>query len=361
MPSVSVIVPVYNVEKYLESCIESVLIQTFTDFELILVDDGSPDNCGAICDEYAAKDNRIVVIHQKNGGLSAARNAGLDAATGKYIYFLDSDDSIKPNLIEIVVPYLEGGADLVVFNHERVHPDGFVSPCVYELGTYVLSEENRVNFYVKTLLSYSIGWEAWSRMFRRDIIEAYHLRFADNRRIFAEDMYFSLCYCAHVQEIISISQSLYCYTVREDSIMRQNRDVLNIGRMNELGKAVLQHFQEYTDCAVLLEAFPSIHYLIVDNLAAKSMRRANNLVQYRDQFRSDISDWAFYRKMMQQLLKNPKHLYGKYPMSHLAERLSIVKYFLDGNYTTLRVRNKLIYTFAIILNSLPKRNKEADY
>lgn len=356
MPSVSVIVPVYNVENYLCRCVDSILGQTYTDFELILVDDGSPDNCGAICDEYAAKDNRIVVIHKENGGLSAARNAGLDAATGKYIYFLDSDDSIKSNLIETVVPYFESGADLVVFNHERVHPDGLVIPCVHELGTYALSEENRVGFYTKTLLSYSIGWEAWNRMFRRDTIETYHLRFVDNRRIFAEDMYFCLCYCAHVQKIISIPQSLYYYTVREDSIMRQNKNVLNVGRMNELGKAVLHHYQEHPDCAVLLEAFPAIHYLIMDNLVAKSMRIATGFIEYRNRFRNDISDWAFYEKVMRQVLKKPKHLYSKYPMSQLAERLSIVKYFLDGNYTALRIRNKLIYAIAHVLDAHPKHN-----
>ena len=357
MPTVSVIVPVYNVSEYLEACIESVLAQTFTDFELILVDDGSSDNCGAICDEYATKDGRIVVIHQQNGGLSAARNAGLDAATGKYIYFLDSDDSIKPNLMEVVVPYFEDGMDLVVFNHERVELNGLRIPCIHELGTYALSEENRVSFYNKILLSYGIGWEAWNRMFRRDFIETFHLRFADNRRIFAEDLYFSVCYCAHVQRIISIPQSLYCYTVREDSIMRQNKNVLNVGRMNELGKAVLQHFQEHADCTALLEAFPAIHYLIVDNLAVKSMRIAPSLVEYRERFRNDFSDWAFYKKVMRELLKNPKHLYGQCSMSRLAERLSIVQYLLDGNYTTLRIRNKLIYAFANILDAQSKQNK----
>lgn len=359
MPLVSIIVPVYNVEKYLEACIDSVLAQTFTDYELILVDDGSPDNCGAICDAYAAKDDRIVVIHQPNGGLSAARNAGLDVATGNYIYFLDSDDSIKSELLETAVPYWEDGVDLIVFNHERVHSDGFIEPCFHELGTYVLSDENRISFFVRTLLTYRIGWEAWNRMFRKDLIETYHLRFADNRRIFAEDMYFSLCYCAHVQKIISISQSLYCYTVRKDSIMRQNVNVLNVGRMNELGKAVLQHFQEHTDCIGLWEAFPTIHYLIVNNAVEKSMRTAKNLVAYRDIFCKDIGDWDFYKEMMQQVLKDPKHLYDNFSPSQLAERLSIIKFLLDGHYTPLRIRNRLIYTFAGILDACPKRTKKS--
>ena len=99
-PLLSIIVPVYDVENYLQKCIDSILAQTFTDFELILVEDGSPDNCPALCDAAAAKDARVRVIHQKNGGLSAARNAGLDAARGAWIGFVDSDDYIAPEMYE---------------------------------------------------------------------------------------------------------------------------------------------------------------------------------------------------------------------------------------------------------------------
>lgn len=102
MPELSIIVPVYKTEKYLPKCIDSILAQTFTDFELILIDDGSPDRCGEICDEYAAKDDRIIVIHQKNQGVSAARNAGLDIAKGEYIGFVDSDDWIEPEMYEML-------------------------------------------------------------------------------------------------------------------------------------------------------------------------------------------------------------------------------------------------------------------
>ena len=103
MPQISVIVPVYNVEKYIHRCVDSILAQTFTDFELILVDDGSPDNCGAVCDEYAAKDSRVVVIHQENGGLSAARNAGIDWAfansNSQWLTFIDSDDWVHKDYL----------------------------------------------------------------------------------------------------------------------------------------------------------------------------------------------------------------------------------------------------------------------
>lgn len=114
MAELSIIVPVYKVEKYLPKCIDSILAQTFRDFELILVDDGSPDNCGAICDEYAARDSRIKVIHQENAGVSAARNAGLDIATGTYLGFVDSDDWIEPELYETMIAQMgETQADVV--------------------------------------------------------------------------------------------------------------------------------------------------------------------------------------------------------------------------------------------------------
>lgn len=107
MPKISIIVPVYKVEPYLERCVESILAQTFQDFELILVDDGSPDNCGAICDAFARRDNRVRVIHKENGGLSSARNIGIDVAEGKYIGFVDSDDWVTKDMFEYLLNILE--------------------------------------------------------------------------------------------------------------------------------------------------------------------------------------------------------------------------------------------------------------
>ena len=105
-PTISIIVPVYKVEAYLDRCVQSILNQTFSDFELILVDDGSPDRCGQMCDAYAQGDRRVRVIHKKNGGLSDARNAGIDAARGEYLGFVDSDDEIAPDMYESLLQNL---------------------------------------------------------------------------------------------------------------------------------------------------------------------------------------------------------------------------------------------------------------
>ena len=122
---ISIIVPIYNVEKYLSKCIDSILAQTYNDIEVILVDDGSPDNCPMICDEYAQKDNRVIVIHQKNAGVSAARNAGLKAAHGEYIGFVDPDDWISSSMYQEMITALEReNADLAICGYDYYDEDG---------------------------------------------------------------------------------------------------------------------------------------------------------------------------------------------------------------------------------------------
>ena len=125
MPKISIIVPVYNVEQYLAECIESIRNQSLTDIEIILVDDGSPDNSGAICDDYARKDDRIRVIHKKNGGLSSARNAGLEVAIGEYIGFVDSDDWVDGEMYEVLYKNaVENQAEIAACNIAKMGLDG---------------------------------------------------------------------------------------------------------------------------------------------------------------------------------------------------------------------------------------------
>ena len=129
----SVIVPIYNIEKYLRRCIDSVLAQSFTDYELILVDDGSPDNCKNICDEYAAKDARIKVIHKENGGLVSARQAGISMASGDYVFHLDGDDAILPDALESAYKIIcDTNADIVSFSYKTC-VDGKIGDVVDDL------------------------------------------------------------------------------------------------------------------------------------------------------------------------------------------------------------------------------------
>ena len=165
---ISVIVPIYKVEKYLRKCIESILSQTYTNLEIILVDDGSPDKCGEICDEYEKKDSRIKVIHKKNGGLSEARNAGLDIMAGNYVAFVDSDDWIEPQMYEHLLAKLHyfhadisiGGVSCDLDDNGIINTEKIVS---YDSAPF--SEGN-----VETMHRFfTTSWAAWDKLYKADL------------------------------------------------------------------------------------------------------------------------------------------------------------------------------------------------
>ena len=224
--NVSVIVPVYNVQDYLAKCIDSVLSQTYEDFELILVNDGSKDSSPQICDSYLQKDARIKVIHKENGGLSSARNAGLDVAKGKYIYFLDSDDYIDPMLLEKTIAVMEQQqCDWVAFGMIKEDTQGnHIENIAFKpIQLKITTEEERMRFLLKYLLNYRMGWEACSHVFRGDIIRENHLRFVSERIVFAEDMLFSFTYWLYAGSCAVVQDCLYHYVQRTDSLMGKSK------------------------------------------------------------------------------------------------------------------------------------------
>lgn len=219
MKKVSVIMPVYNVEEYVEQAIMSVLKQTYSNFELIIVDDGTEDNSALICEGYMKKDSRIQLIHKRNGGLSDARNYGLKYAKGDYIYFIDSDDYIEENLLKKCVETIErDSSDMVVFNYRKVEQNG------NDIGNSMFRPEiididDEYSFISSYLLEYKLGWEAWGRMFRAKVIKENNLFFWNNKEIFAEDLAFFLVFSSYMQRVSVISDILYNYRIRDDSIM----------------------------------------------------------------------------------------------------------------------------------------------
>lgn len=228
MCRVSVIVPVYQVEKYLARCIDSILAQTFPDFELILVNDGTKDNCPAIMQDYADRDSRIRQVHKENGGLSSARNAGLDVARGEYIAFVDSDDYIAPTLLEDAVRAAdETGAQQVLFNY-RLVIDGEEKGAYlnFETETIDVDRLGLANYFYRYWMPYKHGQEAWSKLYRRDVIEGNDLRFAPNNEIFAEDTLFSAMYLMHTHVIAALSFPYVYYVQRGDSLMGMRKPQL---------------------------------------------------------------------------------------------------------------------------------------
>lgn len=221
MCRVSVIVPVYQVEAYLAKCLDSILAQTFTDFELILVDDGTRDDCPRIMTRYAAMDARIRCIHKENGGLSSARNAGLDIARGEYIAFVDSDDTVEPTMLaDAVAAAQRTGAQLVIYNYRLVTEDGVQNVCLpMKDETLDIDQMGLANYFYRYWMPYVHGQEAWCRLYRRDIIEQNHLRYAPNDEIFAEDTLFSAMYLMHVHTLAALAKPYVNYLQRGDSLM----------------------------------------------------------------------------------------------------------------------------------------------
>ena len=216
-PVLSIIVPVYNVEKYLARCIDSILAQTFTDFELILVDDGSPDNCGKICDEYAGKDPRIIVIHKENGGVSSARNHGLDIARGEYITFVDSDDQIGTSTTyeeNITIIKNDPQIDVLqypiysIFNQTEIKKT--VLPSQYVYG----EKDLFLNWYTGKLIT---GY-VWNKIFKRIIFN--ETRFPEGMQL-AEDAYCIVDFVEAIKCLYISESGCYNYFQREDSAIRK--------------------------------------------------------------------------------------------------------------------------------------------
>lgn len=216
MDLISIIVPVYNVESYLGECIDSICSQTYQNLEIILVDDGSTDNCPKMCDDYALKDSRIKVIHQSNRGLSAARNEGYRVSNGQYIAFVDSDDIISDIYIETL--------------HTLITTyDAQIAVCAYTRTIHELRAKTAAQDYVLTSQKMLKEWHgrcknletiAWNKLYHRQIFENFN-----NCKIFPErktheDIYTSHLFVDHANMIAITTQKLYYYRMRENSISR---------------------------------------------------------------------------------------------------------------------------------------------
>lgn len=210
---ISVIVPVYNVEKYLKRCIDSILQQSYKNLEIILVDDGSTDASGSICDEYKVKDNRIIVVHKRNGGLSSARNVGLDVANGEYIGFIDSDDYISNNMYELLINEIKEYSCNIISNIMYVR--------AYESGENISSRvphrQNEVftgEKYLEELLLHVGDVSVCTKLFPKELIS--NIRFPEG--LLNEDLLFMVALIKNISKIRFVGEVGYYYFVREKSI-----------------------------------------------------------------------------------------------------------------------------------------------
>lgn len=208
---ISVIVPVYKVEKYINKCVDSIINQTYTNLEIILVDDGSPDICGEICDDFFKKDKRIKVIHKENGGLSDARNAGIKIAKGKYITFIDSDDYIEPNYIEILYDsIIKNKTDIAISSHKVIYENGTLLNKA--TGEEAVLEPKEV--LKRILYDDGIDLSTWAKLYNKELFD--DIEFPKGRLF--EDAATTYKLIDRSNKISIISKSTYNYIIRNNSI-----------------------------------------------------------------------------------------------------------------------------------------------
>lgn len=225
MPEISIIIPVYKVEAYLPACLDSVLAQTFPDWEAICVNDGSPDNCSVILAKYAQKDSRIKVITQENQGLSMARNNGLKQATGEYILFLDSDDFIHPQLLDICHTLAEKeNADMVSFSFQHFSNEKEINVLPYNIDKVDSYITNMPLFYQKKRCKWKVSVNTWSKLYRKSLIE--NIQFIPG--ITYEDYPHTYDVLSKHPHSVLLELPLYFYRINPDSISNIQISAKNI-------------------------------------------------------------------------------------------------------------------------------------
>lgn len=267
---VSIVVPVYNVENYLHECVNSILTQSYGNFELILVDDGSTDKSAGICEEYATCDTRIIVVHKANGGVSSARNMALDIAQGKYVIFVDSDDYVEPNYIERLLEYIEGNANL-----------DFVE-CGYRKVGMKHGEYNHPNemlllagqHYESYLSSKALDSLVWNKIYTKASIG--NLRFEEGKTM--EDAIFLDYYFSNPRlKGAIIPDVLYNYRIRTGSIMT---------RRFALSHMLSSFYQQQVNIAICEQYYPHL-------ISTAKDRLFSDMLQYINLYHKKRLDFSF--------------------------------------------------------------------
>lgn len=248
---VSVIIPVYNVEEYLQECLDSMLDQTYKHLEIILIDDGSQDRCPYICDQYATKDDRIKVIHKKNGGAASARNLGLEIASGEYISFVDSDDYVDKYYIQNLTEQLENTkSDIAVCSYVSVSSDKKIPEILEKTGDYIGRDY---------LLQFLTDWRCgliWNKLFSKKVIG--DIRFEEGHII--DDEFFTYLVVLNARRVYVKNKQLYYYRERENSAMNSHERKKELKRLQDRMEYLPKRFYAVT------EKYPELYSEYLANL-----------------------------------------------------------------------------------------------
>lgn len=251
-PKISIIVPVYNVERYLDRCMQTLLGQTLRDIEIIMVDDGSPDSCPQMCDEYAKRDSRIKIIHKANAGLGYARNSGLEIATGEYVAFVDSDDYLDVQMYEILYHYAQNKNDDVVFCgfKKEFSLNRFLN--VSECSSYTEYTDDEIKKIIPDFIAsppyakneYVHDMSVWHSIYRREIIAKNNIRFVSERDFVSEDIPFQIDFLKCCKRISFIPDILYTYCYNQGSLTK-SFNISKFDKIKALYKLLCEKTFEY--------------------------------------------------------------------------------------------------------------------
>lgn len=260
MAKFSIVVPVYNCENCLDNCIQSVVSQSYLDFELVLVDDGSIDNSSKVCDDWAKKDNRIKVVHKENGGVSSARNEGIRQAQGEYLLFLDADDFVHEKLLERCLEY----CDLYdVFNYQAVSVLSLAEKVdLPETETKIISfnsDKDRAIYFKESMLNKQFNTVCWRSCYRREFLEENNL-FFDTRYNMAEDIVFNIALVQNIDKVVEVSfLGVYHYR-NNDSVCNT---LMGQGKINYMNILSYNLYNELKFKKEILNVFPYIHLYFI--------------------------------------------------------------------------------------------------
>ncbi len=278
IPKVSIIVPVYKSEQSLRRCVDSILNQSFSDFELILIDDGSPDDCGKICDDYTEMDSRVKVIHKDNGGVSSARNAGIQLSVGEYMCFIDSDDDIKKEFVSELIDLYNYDVELAVCGYNWVEGDRVIRETKFSENEYdFLHREDVFKLNEKVMMS-----APWCKLYKSQIVKDNNIFFEKDLSL-GEDLVFNFSYLSFITDIAVINKQLYNYRVdNENSLLRKYRkDLLdNTIKMNCYVYDIIQKWDLDRD---ILQSFYNSVYWGFDNVLVNTFSKNNT-----DSFKNKI-------------------------------------------------------------------------
>lgn len=322
---VSVIVPIYNVEEYLEECLESIRNQTYTNIEVILVNDGSTDGSIEICERFCQQDNRFKLLTQENQGLSAARNRGVKESIGEYIMFVDSDDVVKENIVEVLFFYMNSDVDIVECQITRCKDE-----LVENKPTSIMFKGESTEAILKSIEFKEVKFCAFTKLYRRELVEK--VPFLEG--YIYEDVYTGMNYLKYIRKMVAVDLKGYYYRVRPNSIMTKSFNEKNLDIFT-IGKKLIESFDDNEYLLPYIGYF--IFYLSLSHYQRDGITKVS---PYFDMYENFIRDCAF-------LAKQSKEVVSKYRLLRIY--LMAPKYFITITHPLYRFIYKRWSNFRMLL------------